>query len=77
MGPGVKPLWPTTKSLGSGLGVPFARKICEIHGGTLEFKLAPEGGTLATIRLPKSTETVTAQRATARQGAAAGLLAAG
>lgn len=44
---------PTTKSLGSGLGVPFARKICEIHGGVLEFHLAPEGGTLASIRLPK------------------------
>ena len=45
---------PTTKALGGGLGVPFARKICEIHGGSLEFRQPAAGGTLVLIRLPKS-----------------------
>ncbi|MGF1610578.1 MAG: ATP-binding protein [Kiloniellales bacterium] len=45
---------PTTKTLGGGLGVPFARKICEIHGGSLEFREPAAGGTQVLIRLPKS-----------------------
>jgi signal transduction histidine kinase len=34
---------PTTKRLGTGLGIPFAFKVCEAHGGTLSFKTAESG----------------------------------
>ncbi|WP_018410422.1 sensor histidine kinase [Methyloversatilis thermotolerans] len=33
---GLKPV-ATTKLQGSGLGIPFAAKVCEVHGGRLEF----------------------------------------
>ena len=47
---------PTTKLSGSGLGVPFARRVCEIHGGALSFEPGGQGGTRTTIRLPKAGE---------------------
>ena len=43
---------PTTKPGGSGLGVPFARKICEILEGELTFRRHAAGGTEAIMRLP-------------------------
>lgn len=43
---------PTTKPGGSGLGVPFARKICEILEGDLTFRRHRAGGTEAIVRLP-------------------------
>lgn len=43
---------PTTKTWGSGLGIPFAYKICELHDGTLRFDEVEGGGTRATISLP-------------------------
>ncbi len=43
---------PTTKAWGSGLGIPFAYKICELHDGTLQFDDVDGGGTRATISLP-------------------------
>ncbi|MCG8357039.1 MAG: HAMP domain-containing protein [Kiloniellales bacterium] len=55
-GPGGFGPGPTTKAAGSGLGVPFARKICEIHGGALTFHADPGGGTEARVVLPKGRE---------------------
>jgi len=43
---------PTTKLHGSGLGIPFAMKVCEVHGGSLRFGAAPGGGTEVTLMLP-------------------------
>ena len=43
---------PTTKSFGSGLGIPFAFKVCDLHHGRIEFGVAAGGGTEVTISLP-------------------------
>ena len=37
---------------GAGLGLPFAKAIIELHGGTLAFESAPNKGTTVTICLP-------------------------
>jgi len=42
----------TTKSRGTGLGLPVARRVAESHGGTLEIETHAEGGTAATLRVP-------------------------
>lgn len=42
----------TTKSGGSGLGLPICQKIITDHGGFLHFNDFPEGGTTATVSLP-------------------------
>ncbi len=47
---------PTTKRTGTGLGIPFAYKICQAHGGTLAFETAPGGGTRVRISLPVERE---------------------
>jgi two-component system sensor kinase FixL len=47
----------TTKSRGSGLGLPTARRLIEAHNGQIEIDCPPAGGTSVVIRLP------TAQRA--------------
>lgn len=44
----------TTKSGGTGLGMPIAKKIFEEHGGTLVISSKPGGGTKAGGRLPDS-----------------------
>ncbi|HEX9647171.1 MAG TPA: ATP-binding protein [Alphaproteobacteria bacterium] len=43
---------PSTKALGSGLGIPFAFKVCELHDGALKFAPAAGGGTAVTLSLP-------------------------
>jgi signal transduction histidine kinase len=43
---------PSTKRLGTGLGIPFAAKVVEVHGGTLRFETSTGGGTRVRIRLP-------------------------
>ncbi|MDP6518239.1 MAG: HAMP domain-containing protein, partial [Alphaproteobacteria bacterium] len=43
---------PTTKTYGSGLGIPFAFKICDLHDGRLAFAAAAGGGTQVTLALP-------------------------
>lgn len=45
-------LAPTTKRFGTGLGIPFAFKVCEALGGSLTFAARVEGGTIITIELP-------------------------
>lgn len=43
---------PTTKSYGSGLGIPFAFKICGLHHGMLEFSAREGGGTEVVVTIP-------------------------
>jgi len=43
----------STKDLGTGLGLPIARKIIEEHGGTIAVQSEKNKGTRITIRLPK------------------------
>jgi signal transduction histidine kinase len=45
---------PTTKRFGTGLGIPFAFKVCDALGGVLNFGARPQGGTVITITLPKA-----------------------
>jgi signal transduction histidine kinase len=44
---------PSTKRFGTGLGIPFAFKVCDVLGGELKFDARPNGGTVITITLPK------------------------
>nr|WP_298683002.1 ATP-binding protein [uncultured Dongia sp.] len=41
---------------GTGLGLPLAKSLVELHGGTLSITSAPKKGTTVTIRLPKPME---------------------
>ena len=45
---------PSTKAFGSGLGIPFAFKVSELHDGALRFAEASGGGTRVTLSLPLS-----------------------
>ncbi len=38
---------------GKGLGLPLARQLVEMHGGTLELVSEPGAGTMVTVRLPR------------------------
>ncbi|NKC13949.1 MAG: HAMP domain-containing protein [Gammaproteobacteria bacterium] len=51
----------TTKSFGTGLGIPFAFKVIQAHGGTLEFTPRLEGGTRVTINIPVSNKDITVE----------------
>jgi signal transduction histidine kinase len=42
----------TTKTRGTGLGLPIARKNVAAHDGTLELHDAPEGGACFRIHMP-------------------------
>jgi len=54
----------TTKSFGTGLGLPTVRKVVEMHGGTIDVASVPDEGTTFTIWLPR-------QAASAQTGATA------
>jgi C4-dicarboxylate-specific signal transduction histidine kinase len=43
---------PTTKRFGTGLGIPFAAKVIEVHGGSMRFESARGIGTRIRIALP-------------------------
>lgn len=47
---------PTTKRFGTGIGIPFAFKVCDALGGNLQFSARANGGTAITIILPKTIE---------------------
>ena len=42
----------STKSFGTGLGLPMVKQVIEQHRGTVEITSAPGKGTKVTIRLP-------------------------
>ena len=42
----------TTKSRGSGLGLPTAKRLIEAHNGQIAIDCPPEGGTTVVIHLP-------------------------
>nr|WP_043637583.1 ATP-binding protein [Desulfovibrio sp. TomC] len=44
----------TTKSLGTGLGLPIAHKIVVAHGGEIQLTTRPQGGTSARVVLPQA-----------------------
>ena len=44
----------TTKSKGTGLGVPLSKEIIELHQGTIKYRSAPKKGTTVSITLPKN-----------------------
>jgi two-component system sensor kinase FixL len=44
----------TTKAGGTGLGLTTARRLVELHGGTIAIESPPGGGTTAIVRLPSS-----------------------
>lgn len=43
---------PTTKRFGTGLGIPFAFKVCQAHGGKLAFERPTCGGTRVRMSIP-------------------------
>ena len=61
-GPGIEPdrveqIWTpfhTSKSNGTGLGLPITRKVVESHGGSIEVESPPGGGTEFRVVLPKA-----------------------
>jgi signal transduction histidine kinase len=42
----------TTKSRGSGLGLPTAKRLVEAHNGTIELDCPSDGGTTVVVQLP-------------------------
>jgi two-component system, NtrC family, sensor histidine kinase HydH len=52
----------STRSAGSGLGLPTARKIVEAHAGTIQVQSEPGKGSQFTVRLPVGESRVAVQR---------------
>lgn len=50
--PGTLSPGPSTKRFGTGLGIPFAFKVCEALGGSLAFNVREGGGTVVSLTLP-------------------------
>jgi len=46
----------STKEVGTGLGLPIAKKIIEDHGGSIDVWSEPRKGTRVTIRLPRNSK---------------------
>ena len=49
----------TTKARGGGLGLPIAKRVAELHGGTLTLAFPSEGGTVVTVEAPAKPPTHT------------------
>jgi nitrogen-specific signal transduction histidine kinase len=43
---------PSTKQQGTGLGIPFAVKVFDVHGASVRFEPASPAGTRVVIALP-------------------------
>ncbi|MCP5548874.1 MAG: sensor histidine kinase, partial [Akkermansiaceae bacterium] len=41
-----------THTVGSGLGLPFCRRVMEAHGGSIEVSCPPSGGATFLLRFP-------------------------
>ena len=54
--PGALSPGPTTKRFGTGLGIPFAFKVCSAHDCDLQFEARPQGGTRVRLTLAKAQE---------------------
>lgn len=46
---------PSTKRFGTGLGIPFAFKVCEVLGYQLEYAAGTQGGTCVSLTMPRAT----------------------
>jgi PAS domain S-box-containing protein len=46
----------TTKSRGGGLGLPIAKRVAELHGGSLSLTCPESGGTSVTVTLPAAAQ---------------------
>jgi two-component system CheB/CheR fusion protein len=46
----------TTKARGGGLGLPIAKRVAELHGGTLTLTCPESGGTAVTVTLPAAAQ---------------------
>ncbi len=46
----------TTKARGGGLGLPIAKRVAELHGGTLTLTCPESGGTSVTMTLPAAAQ---------------------
>jgi len=44
----------TTKGKGTGLGLPLAKRVIELHGGKISVECPPDGGTKVSIEMPLS-----------------------
>ncbi len=44
---------PATGKKSTGLGLPFVREVAQLHGGTAALTNRPDGGAVATLRLPR------------------------
>lgn len=49
---------PSTKRFGTGLGIPFAFKVCEALSGSISFNARDNGGTLIRLELPRSQQPI-------------------
>ena len=48
----------STRTQGTGLGLPIARRIAVAHGGGIRIESAPESGTTVEVRLPRSSNRI-------------------
>jgi len=49
---------PTNKRFGTGIGIPFAFKVCDVLSGELRFEARHKGGTAISILLPKALSSI-------------------
>lgn len=54
--PGEAGLAPSTKRYGTGLGIPFAMRVCELHGATIAFERIEPNGTRVSIQFRRQNE---------------------